>query len=84
MTDYADLKAKAEAVRDEWIPGRWFMDSDDRWEDFEDKDAAYIVASSPDVVLSLLAENERLVALVKWHRGDLDAVNPYVQEGRPA
>ena len=69
MTDYADLKTKAEAAKDSWddeakreVGSDWYTRPwlDEQVGLGEIEDAEYIAAASPDVVLALIAENERL------------------------
>ena len=53
MTDYAELKARAEAARDAPFDA---PDGEEGWAAHD----AFIAAASPDVILALIAENERL------------------------
>ena len=56
MTDYAELKAKAEAAKEDM---QGYYEEPD-WRSMSAAAASYYRTAAPDVILALLAENERL------------------------
>lgn len=74
MTDYTELKRAAEAVK------KTFADlcehgGDQLADDWCAAEIAYDDAANPDVVLALIAENERLAANVKLNLCDYPAIH---------
>ncbi len=68
MTEYTELKRLAEQSKDSWVNGKWHtrptLDIG-----VDEDDSAYIVAASPDVVLSMIAEIEETTRLRdEWKR----------------
>lgn len=59
MTDYTEIKRLADKSKDSWVNGKWHtrptLDIG-----VDEDDSAYIAAASPDVVLSMIAEIDRL------------------------
>lgn len=72
MSDYADLRAKAEAAHeattkgDEWLGEVWLRRQVDA------ADAAYIAACSPDVLVGLLDRIDALRLLLVDARAEID------------
>ena len=73
MTNHTELKRLAEAARYSWLDGHWHNHVTlNSGEILDAMDCDYVVAASPDVVLSMIAEIDRLrtqnQALVKEMR----------------